>query len=510
MNSKRSIQTALISVSDKTHILDFAKKLHQLGVTILSTGGTGTMLAHATIPFTKVADITNFPEIMDGRVKTLHPNIHGGILGQRDRHKNDAKEHQIDWIDLVVVNLYPFEAVLERGADYAEIIENIDIGGPAMLRAAAKNHEWVTVVHDFNDYSQILEEIEQGGVTAETRQYLAAKAFAHTAYYDAVIAQYLQKQASLLEHPQLTVPLKRLKTLRYGENPHQSAALFQTPFDYGLAQAQILQGKALSYNNLVDAEAAFQCVKEFQEPTAVVVKHANPCGVASNASIDFAYQNAFAVDSQSAFGGIIALNRPCTALIAEEVAAIFMEVILAPSFSNEALSWLSKKQNLRVIAIPDWEDANCSYAFRAISGGLLVQTSDHFNLTEKDLHCKTKRIPSPTEITELLFAWKLAKHLKSNAIAISKDHISIGLSGGQVSRISALQSALQRAEGHCDGAVLASDAFFPFKDSIDALSGTGIRAIIQPGGSIRDAEVITACDELDIAMVFTNIRCFNH
>lgn len=510
MQTKRSIHRALISVSDKTNILDFAKKLHKLGVTILSTGGTAKALSEANIPFTKVADITNFPEIMDGRVKTLHPKIHGGILGKRDLHKSDAKEHDIDWIDLVVVNLYPFAAVVEQGADFAEVIENIDIGGPAMLRAAAKNHEWVTVVHDFNDYSTILAEIEQGGVSTATRQYLAAKAFAHTAYYDAVIAQYLQKQTSLLEQPQLTIPLKRIQNLRYGENPHQSAVLFQTTFGYGLAQAKILQGKELSYNNLVDAQAAFQCVKEFQEPAAVVVKHANPCGAAANASIDFAWQQAFAADSQSAFGGIIALNRPCTAAIAEHVASIFMEVILAPAFSSEALAILHKKQNLRVIEIPHWEEASRSYAFHAISGGLLVQTSDHYMLTEKDLQCQTKRIPSPAEIAELLFAWRLVKHLKSNAIAISKDHVSIGLSGGQVSRIAALQCALQRAQGKCDGAVLASDAFFPFRDNIDALRGSGIRAIIQPGGSIRDAEVIAACDELEIAMVFTNVRCFNH
>ena len=510
MHSRRPIHTALLSLSDKDHVVEFAKSLVQQGVTIFSTGGTAKTLSDASIPMIKVEDITGFPEIMEGRVKTLHPKIHGGILGKRDQHASDAKNHQIDWIDLVVVNLYPFEATVERGANFSDIIENIDIGGPAMLRAAAKNHEWVTVIHDPCDYSKIIKELEQGGVCAETRRNLAAKAFAHTAYYDATITQYLQKKTPFMEQEELTLPLKRLEKLRYGENPHQAAAFFQTPFGYGLAKANILQGKALSYNNLMDAEAALHCVREFEQPTAVVVKHANPCGVASSKDIDSAYQKAFAADSQSAFGGIIALNQPCTALIAEQVTSIFMEVILAPGFSQEALNILKKKTDLRVIEMPQWDRVNTPYAFRAISGGLLIQNTDQHHLKKEDLRCVTQIIPNPADIEELLFAWTLVKHLKSNAIAISKNNVSIGLGGGQVSRISALHFALNRARDHLEGAVLASDAFFPFRDSIDELKGTGIHAIIQPGGSIRDAEVIKACDEHGIAMVFTGTRCFNH
>lgn len=510
MDSKRPIRRALISLSNKTKVIDFAQRLHQLGVIILSTGGTAKILSEAGIPITQVADVTHFPEMMEGRVKTLHPKIHGGILGKRDAHQDDAREHEIEWIDLVVVNLYPFEATMEGGADYSDIIENIDIGGPAMLRAAAKNHEWVTVVQDPNDYSKILEEIDQGGISPKTRRYLATKAFAHTAYYDAVITAYLQQQTPLMEQAEISLPLKRMEVLRYGENPHQTASLYQTPFGYGLAQAKLIQGKALSYNNLMDAEAAFQCVKTFKRPSVVVVKHCNPCGVASYETIDSAYEKAYAADSQSAFGGVIALNRPCTVAIAEHITSIFVELIIAPSFSKEALNILGKKTNLRVIQISDWENANTPYLFRSLSGGLLIQNNDPHILRAEDLQCVTQTTPSPDQISELLFAWNLVKHLKSNAIAISKNHVSIGLSGGQVSRISALHFALNRAKNNLQDAVLASDAFFPFRDNIDAIEGCGIRAIIQPGGSIRDAEVIAACDEYGIAMVFTHIRCFNH
>lgn len=510
MQSIRPIRSALISLSNKTHLIDFAKELQKLGVVIYSTGGTAKALSDAGIAITLVAELTDFPEIMEGRVKTLHPKIHGGILGKRDEHQSDAHAHGIAWIDLVVVNLYPFEETVQMGAPFSKTLENIDIGGPAMLRAAAKNHAWVTVVHDPEDYSKVLLEMEQGGVSAETRRYLATKAFAHTAYYDALIASYLQGNTPLMEQAEITLPLKRLAVLRYGENPHQAAGLFHPPFGYGLAQAEVLQGKALSYNNLMDAEAAFHCAREFEDPTVVVVKHSNPCGVASDEDLDAAYQKAIAADSQSAFGGVVALNRSCTAGIAKHLASIFMEVIVAPSFTKEARALLEKKPNLRVIAIPGWEHANTPYLFRAISGGLLIQNNDQHVLKADDLECVTKLKPSPDEIKELLFAWKLVKHLKSNAIAISKNHVSIGLSGGQVSRIAALKFALSRAEKNTEGAVLASDAFFPFRDSVDALEGCLIRAIIQPGGSLRDSEIIAACDEYGIAMVFTHIRCFNH
>jgi phosphoribosylaminoimidazolecarboxamide formyltransferase/IMP cyclohydrolase len=512
MTSKRLIQTALISVSDKTHLVDFAHALNQAGVKILSTGGTAEVLSQAGIPIILVSEITGFPEIMEGRVKTLHPKIHGGILGKRDTHETVAKNHHIAWIDLVVVNLYPFQSTLNSGAECAEIIENIDIGGPAMLRAAAKNYEWVTVVQDPNDYESVKEQIKTGGVSLETRRNLAAKAFSHTAQYDAAIAHYFNKQTPLTQQASTTLSLNRLESLRYGENPHQAASLFSMPFGYGLSQAKIIQGKALSYNNLMDAEAALQCVKEFNDPTAVIVKHANPCGVSSAAHIDQAYTQAFNADSQSAFGGIIALNRICTAEIATHVSSIFIEVILAPGFTPEALALLSKKQNLRVLALNQWDKIQTPYAFRAISGGLLIQDTDQHDVKASDLECVTKRKPSLEETDELLFAWKVAKYLKSNAIAITKNRVSLGLSGGQVSRISALNFALERASGQLQGSgcVLASDAFFPFRDNIDALKGRGISAIIQPGGSIRDAEVIEACDEFNLSMVFTHIRCFNH
>jgi len=509
-NPHLPIKTALISVSDKTNLTEFAQGLHQQGVRILSTGGTAKTLKEAGIPVTMVSEITDFPEIMEGRVKTLHPKIHGGILGKRDAHEAEATAHDIGWIDMVVVNLYPFEATVAGGADRTTVIENIDIGGPAMIRAAAKNHEWVTVVQDPADYEMVLAEIKAGGITMPTRERLAGKAFAHTAYYDARIAAYLQGAENLLEQEKPALPLKRLEKLRYGENPHQEAALFESSFGYGLAQAKVLQGKALSYNNLMDAEAALQCVREFADPAAVVVKHANPCGVAVDTTIEGAYAKAFAADSQSAFGGIIALNRPCTAAIAEQVASVFMEVILAPSFDEAALSILAKKKNLRVIAIPEWEQVSSPFAFRAISGGLLVQGTDRHVLEQSALQVVTAKHPTATQLEELQFAWQVAKHLKSNAIAISKNQKSVGLSGGQVSRIAALNQALKRAEGELDGAVLASDAFFPFRDSIDALKGTGVAAIIQPGGSVRDQEVIDACDEVGIAMVFTSVRCFNH
>lgn len=509
-NPHLPIKTALISVSDKTNLVEFALGLHQQGVRILSTGGTAKTLKEAGLPITLVADVTGFPEIMQGRVKTLHPKIHGGILGKRDTHHGDAQTHDIDWIDMVVVNLYPFEATVASGADRATVIENIDIGGPAMIRAAAKNNAWVTVVQDPADYEVVLAEVKAGGVTEATRERLAGKAFAHTAYYDARIAAYLQGVETVLEQDKPVLPLKRLEKLRYGENPHQEAALFETPFGYGLAQAKVLQGKALSYNNLMDAEAALQCVREFATPAAVVVKHANPCGVAVDFTIEGAYAKAFAADSQSAFGGIIALNRPCNAVIAEQVASVFMEVILAPSFDEAALTVLAKKKNLRVIAIPEWGQVSSPLAFRAISGGLLVQTADRHVLEKSALHTVTKKQPTPAQLEELQFAWQVVKHLKSNAIAISKNQKSIGLSGGQVSRIAALNQALKRAEGELEAAVLASDAFFPFRDSIDALKGLGIAAIIQPGGSVRDSEVIDACNEAGIAMVFTGVRCFNH
>jgi phosphoribosylaminoimidazolecarboxamide formyltransferase/IMP cyclohydrolase len=510
MSDVLPIRTALLSVSDKTNLMEFARQLHLDGVRIISTGGTAQTLKEAGIPVVLVSEITECPEMMEGRVKTLHPKIHGAILGRRDEHAQEAAQYNIQWIDLVVVNLYPFQETVNRCAESQEIIEQIDIGGPAMLRAGAKNFQWVTTVHDPADYEIVLAELKSGGVSLNTRKKLAAKVFAHVAAYDAAIARYLQNDIPLIEQDLCVLPLQRIETLRYGENPHQAAALFSLPWEQGLAKAELIQGKALSYNNLSDAEAALRCVQEFSEPAAVIVKHANPCGAAIADSITVAYQQAFAADSESAFGGIVALNRVCTSDIAEKITAIFMEVLIAPDFDPEALIILAKKPNLRVIRMPQIETIVTPWQFRTISGGFLIQETDTHVLDVNSLECVTARTPSSEELSELLFAWKLAKHLKSNAIAICKTGRSIGLSGGQVSRIAALQLALGRGKEHLMGSVLASDAFFPFRDSIDALQGSGIKAIIQPGGSIRDQEVITACNEWDIAMVFTGIRCFNH
>lgn len=506
----RPIRTALLSVADKTHLIDFASSLHRSGVTIVSTGGTANALRAAGIPITRVADITGFPEIMGGRVKTLHPKIHGAILGLRDQHAHEANLHALDWIDLLVVNLYPFQTKVAQGENRETILENIDIGGPAMLRAAAKNHRWVSAVHDPEDYPVILAELKTyQGIRYATRQTLAAKAFAHTAYYDSEITHYLN-QAPLLTQTQWAMPLKHRDTLRYGENPHQQAALFHTSFGFGLAQTNLLQGKALSYNNLMDAEAALQCVRSFNAPACVVVKHANPCGAALANDIEQAYQQAFHADKQAAFGGIIALNRPCTQTIAKHVSRVFMEVILAPAFSPDALQIFANKPNLRVLALAEWDKISTPFNVKAISGGLLVQTSDQHQLKSSDLETVTLKMASTAEVEELLFAWQIVKHLKSNAIAITKNHVTLGLSGGHVSRIDALNFALHKTTDPLTGAVLASDAFFPFRDSIDALAHTGIKAIIQPGGSVRDPEVIAACNEWGIAMVFTHTRCFNH
>lgn len=507
----RPIRTALLSVADKTHLINFASNLHRYGVNIISTGGTAKTLRAAGIPIALVADITGFPEIMAGRVKTLHPKIHGAILGMRDQHASEATIHAFDWIDLVVVNLYPFQAKVAQGESTETIIENIDIGGPAMLRAAAKNHRWVSAVHDPEDYQVILSELQNyRGIRSTTRQILAAKAFAHTACYDGEITHYLNNETSLLNQTQVSIPLKHRNTLRYGENPHQQAALFHTSFGFGLAQTTLLQGKALSYNNLMDAEAALQCVKSFNAPACVIVKHANPCGAAVASDITQAYEQALHADRQAAFGGIIALNRPCTPSIAQHLNEIFMEVILAPTFSPDALRILANKPKLRVLALTEWEKINTPFNVKAISGGLLVQTNDQHQLSPNDLETVTIKTVSTEDLKELLFAWQIVKYLKSNAIAITKNHVTLGLSGGHVSRIDALKFALQKSNEPLVDAVLASDAFFPFRDSIDALAQTGIKAIIQPGGSVRDPEVIAACNEWGIAMVFTHTRCFNH
>jgi phosphoribosylaminoimidazolecarboxamide formyltransferase/IMP cyclohydrolase len=514
---KLKIKRALISVSDKTNLIEFAEQLQALNIEIISTGGTSRVLHEAGISHQRVAQITGFPEIMDGRVKTLHPKIHGGILGLRDQHQKEADTHEIPWIDLVVVNLYPFIEVTQQGCDFETAVENIDIGGPAMIRAAAKNMGWVNIVVDPKDYDSIIRELQQGGINFETRKALATKAFHHTSTYDAYIYEYLnttvkepESAQNILEEDELTLNFLRLEKLRYGENPQQEAALFQNPQGYGLAQAQVLQGKALSYNNLVDAEAALQCVREFTEAACVIVKHANPCGVAVAAHIDEAYKKAFAADSKSAFGGIIALNHICTSTIAEEVASIFMEVIIAPGYDENALEILAKKPNLRVIQIEEWDKINNPWQIKTISGGVLIQSIDQSHISVGDLKVVTEQRPTEAMMHELLFAWKVVKHLKSNAIAITKNGVSLGLGAGQVSRIDALELAVKKSHGHLKDAVLASDAFFPFKDNIELIAKTPITTIIQPGGSVRDQEIIDACNKHGITMAFTGLRVFAH
>lgn len=499
------IKRALISVSNKTGIVEFAQGLHALNIEILSTGGTSKLLREAGIPVREVADVTGFPEIMDGRVKTLHPKIHGGILGLRDDHAEVAQNAGIEWIDLVVVNLYPFsETIAKSNVTLDEAIENIDIGGPAMLRSAAKNMGWVTVVVDPADYSTVLTELEQG-ITYNTRFSLAAKAFSHTAHYDQLIQQYLLSSLS----DKKIVSFQKHAELRYGENPHQKAWAYRFEnCQEGILTALQHQGKPLSYNNITDADAALACVAEFDQPAAAIIKHANPCGVAIGNSIANAFEFAYQADAMSAFGGIIALNRACDELTAVQVTQQFFEVIIAPSFTAEALQIFATKPNLRVLALP--VTSFPTHEWKWIKGGVLIQERDNTILQASDFKIVTKRQPSEKDIENMLFAWPVLKQLKSNAILIAKNNRTIGVGVGQVSRVDAVEMALKKAGEKIEGAILASDAFFPFRDSIDNLAGTGITAIVQPGGAMRDEEVIAACDEHHIAMVFTGKRCFKH
>lgn len=506
------IKRALISVSDKINIISFAKRLHENGVEIISTGGTSQLLKEANIPHLQAEEITGLPEMLDGRVKTLHPKIHGGILGRRDKHADEAKLHNIPWIDLVVVNFYPFTTTVKNDTPLERAVEYIDIGGPTMVRAAAKNLAWVGVVTDPADYDAIAESIsEQGGLDLAQRQRLAEKAFLATSRYEASIHQYFAAQhASAEECPsKLDLRLEKAADLRYGENPHQQACAYRLPAEQtGVMSAVQHQGKPLSYNNMLDTEAAWSCVNEFTQPACVIVKHANPCGAACADKIELAYERALAADPVSAFGGIVALNRPCTKAIAEKIASIFVEVVAAPSFDADALAIFAAKPNLRILSMPAGNPA--AWEMRFITGGVLMQEKDAQVISESDLQVATKLAPSADDIQSMLFAWRVLKHIKSNGILLAKDGMTVGMGAGQVSRIDAVELALKKAGQHTQNAVLASDAFFPFRDSIDKLAGTGVRAIIQPGGSVRDEEVIAACNEHGIAMVFTGKRCFRH
>ncbi|WP_440224103.1 bifunctional phosphoribosylaminoimidazolecarboxamide formyltransferase/IMP cyclohydrolase [Dokdonella sp. MW10] len=517
------VRRALLSVSDKTGLHDFARGLDALGIELVSTGGTARSLREARLPVTEVSALTGFPEIMDGRVKTLHPLVHGGLLGRRGIDDAVMAEHRITPIDLLVVNLYPFEAtVAQPDCTLEDAIENIDVGGPAMLRAAAKNHEHVVVSVDPTDYAEILEALAHGGTSLALRRRLAAKGFAHTANYDGRIASWLGSRVAgdTVEPfaPTLHLSGTRRQTLRYGENPHQGAALYvdhDAPAGT-IATARVLAGKELSYNNIADADAALECVKAFQRtPACVIVKHANPCGVALGTSAAEAYAHAYACDPVSAFGGIIAFNQRLDATTAARILEQqFVEVVIAPEVDDAALAAFAKKPNVRVLATGEWpEHAPATVEYKRIAGGLLAQDVDRDTLLLSDLKVVTKRVPDTDELRDLLFAWHVAMYVKSNAIVYARGGRTIGIGAGQMSRVVSARIAAMKAEEaglEVRGSVMASDAFFPFRDGIDAAAAAGIRAVIQPGGSMRDSEVIAAADANDIAMVFTGVRHFRH
>jgi phosphoribosylaminoimidazolecarboxamide formyltransferase/IMP cyclohydrolase len=513
-----TVRRALLSVSDKHGLIPFATGLAELGVEILSTGGTCRALRDAGLDIIEVSEKTGFPEIMDGRVKTLHPVIHGGLLGRRGTDEAVMDEHGIEPIDLLAVNLYPFEQTIARDdATIDDAIENIDIGGPAMIRAASKNHDGVAVVVDPSDYDSVLEALTDKVLSPEMRRRLAAKAYAHTASYDTAITKYLS--ASLGDDPlgdRFLYAGTLVDRMRYGENPHQDAAFYQDQQapKGSLATATQLQGKALSYNNIADSDAALECVRQFDAPACVIVKHANPCGVAVADTIGDAYEKAFQTDPTSAFGGIIAFNRPLDAVTAKAIIdKQFVEVIVAPDIAADAADVLSQKRNVRVLDTGAWETATGGQEFKKISGGLLVQGSDLGKITADDLKVVTDLAPTPAQIADMLFAWTVVKYVKSNAIIFCKDNMTIGVGAGQMSRVYSTKIAAIKAadEGlSITGSVMASDAFFPFRDGIDAAAETGIAAIIQPGGSMRDDEVIQAANEHGLAMVFTGMRHFRH
>jgi phosphoribosylaminoimidazolecarboxamide formyltransferase/IMP cyclohydrolase len=487
------------------------KALSSRGIEILSTGGSANFLREKKIAVSDVSEYTNFPEIMDGRVKTINPLIEGGILGLRDKHESDATENNIKWIDLVICNLYPFsETISKIDCDQALALENVDIGGPTMIRSAAKNVGWVTVIIDPSDYERVLENInEENEINFETRSSLSSKAFGHTAQYDTIIHNYL-KESTLSND--FTLTYKKHSDMRYGENPHQAASAFQIPGDKsnGILNAKIHQGKKLSYNNIMDADAALSCLKEFKSTACVIVKHANPCGVALGANMLDVYKRAFSADSISAFGGVIAINQPCDDLLAEEISKVFVEIILAPAFTKKSLDILSKKKNLRVLEVGNIEQRDPLLEVRNIVGGLIVQETDTSILPRSKLETVTKLKPSEEEINTMLFGWKVLKHIKSNGILIVKDNTTVGVGAGQVSRVDSVDIAIKKSGTEIKDSFLCSDAFFPFRDSIDKIAGSGIKAVLQPGGSIRDNEVISACNEHGIAMVFTGQRCFKH
>ena len=506
------IKRALISVFDKNNLIELSRFLESINVEILSTGGSEKHLRKAGVRVLNVSNYTKFPEIMDGRVKTINPLIGGGILGLRDKHKVDAKNNNIKWIDLVVCNLYPFSDIIRNeNCTDALALENVDIGGPTMIRSAAKNVGWVGVIVNPNDYKELIADLsESNSLSFDKRRELSVKAFGYTAEYDTIIHNYLNKD-SLSDNLNLT--FTKHSEMRYGENPHQTAAAYKIPGDdtNNVLNAKIHQGKSLSYNNIMDVDAALSCLKEFNNTTAcVIVKHANPCGVAIGLKILDTYNRAFNADSLSAFGGVIALNKECTLDIAENINKVFVEIIIAPSFEIGALEILAKKKNLRVLEIGTIQPKLKKIEYRYIEAGMLAQETDMSEVTEDSLTFPTDIKPTKNEIKTMLFGWKVLKHIKSNGILIVKDNTTIGIGAGQVSRVDSVDISIKKSGKNISGSALCSDAFFPFRDSIDKIANTGIKTIIQPGGSVRDNEVIQACNENSIAMVFTGQRCFKH
>ncbi|MTI80149.1 MAG: bifunctional phosphoribosylaminoimidazolecarboxamide formyltransferase/IMP cyclohydrolase [Firmicutes bacterium] len=509
------MKRALISVSNKEGLVEFGRGLAEMGVEIVSTGGTAKALKEAGVPVTYVSDVTGFPEILDGRVKTLHPKVHGGILAMRsDEHLSQLKELDITPIDLVVVNLYPFRETISReGVTLKEAIENIDIGGPTMVRAAAKNYQNVMIVVNPERYTGILEALKSDSVTAELRLSLAREAFAHTATYDSAISSYLNGVAGETFPAELSVSGQLVQTLRYGENPHQKAAFYQDKSVQGacIANAEQLHGKELSYNNILDANAALELVREFSETTVTIIKHNNPCGCASDTEMVVAYEKALEGDPVSAYGGIVACNRPVDKVTAEKMSEIFLEAVIAPDFSGEALDILTKKPNLRLLKTGDLtSQTNDPMEIRKVNGGFLLQQNDRELLNPEKLKVATEKNPTQQQLDELIFAMTIVKHVKSNAIVVSKDKQLIGVGAGQMNRVGSANIAFTQAGEKAKGAVLASDAFFPFRDTVDAAAKAGIIGVIQPGGSKRDEESILACNEHGLSMVLTGMRHFKH
>ena len=510
------MKRALVSVSDKTNLVEFVSELTKLGYEIISTGGTKKALEAAGIQTIGISEVTGFPEIMDGRVKTLHPKVHGALLCVRDNpdHVKQIQELGINYIDLVCVNLYPFkETVMKPDVSHEEIIENIDIGGPSMLRSASKNYQSIPVLCDPADYAGVIKELQDNGeTTLATREALAAKVFRHTARYDAMIADYLTAKSGEKFPESFTITYDKVQDLRYGENPHQAAAFYKgmNP-QYSLANAKQLHGKELSYNNIQDGNAAIEILKDFEgQPAVVGLKHMNPCGVGIGATIEEAWDKAYEADPVSIFGGIVAFNEPVNAAVAEKLSSIFLEIIIAPKFDEDAFAILSKKKNIRLMELDTTLDVHAKYKVTNVNDGLLVQDIDDHKIVEEDLRCVTNRKPTEEEMKQLLFAWKVVKHVKSNAIVLVKDNMTIGVGAGQMNRVGAAKIAIEQAGEKAKGSVMSSDAFFPMPDTVENAVAAGVTAIIQPGGSIKDQLSIDVCNEHGIAMVYTGVRHFKH